>query len=90
MASTKLELRFQVKRIYKELLFLGRSYPLGYDYFRQRLHKAFASKSALTDAAEIKKGIQRADFVRKEIEALYGSSETLNPFQLLLRTLGIL
>lgn len=64
-------LRQQVVRIYKELLFMGREYPQGYDYFRTRLHKAFASQKDLTDEEKIKKGIQRAEFVKKEIEALY-------------------
>ena len=48
-----------------ELLYLGREYPLGYDYFRPRLHKAFASQASLTDEAEIRKGIERAQFVKK-------------------------
>ena len=48
-----------------ELLNLGKAYPLGYDYFRPRLHKAFASNAALTDEADIRKGIQRAEFVKK-------------------------
>ncbi|KAG9825689.1 hypothetical protein KCU77_g14941, partial [Aureobasidium melanogenum] len=64
-------LRYQVIRVYKELLYLGREYPLGYDYFRPRLHKAFASKANLTNEANIKKGIESAEYVKKEIEALY-------------------
>lgn len=64
------QLRYQVIRIYKELLYLGREYPLGYDYFRPRLHKAFSSKANLTSEAEIKKGIESAGYVKKEIEAL--------------------
>jgi hypothetical protein len=48
-----------------ELLFLGREYPLGYNYFRPRLHKAFASQASLTDEAAIRKGIERAEFVKK-------------------------
>jgi hypothetical protein len=71
MASPNPNLRRQVIRIYKELLYLGREYPLGYDYFRPRLHKAFASQADLKDEKQIKKGIERAEFVRKEIEALY-------------------
>ncbi|PVH96653.1 LYR motif-containing protein 5A [Periconia macrospinosa] len=70
MATTP-PLRHQVIRIYKELLFLGRDYPLGYDYYRTRLHKAFASQRQLTNDEDIKKGIARAEFVKKEIEALY-------------------
>lgn len=48
-----------------ELLYLGRAYPLGYDYFRPRLHKAFASNASLTDEDEIKRGIETAQFVKK-------------------------
>lgn len=65
MASPKPNLRRQVIRIYKELLYLGREYPLGYDYFRPRLHKAFASQVDLKDEKQIKKGIERAEFVKK-------------------------
>ncbi|KAI4655762.1 hypothetical protein J4E93_000477 [Alternaria ventricosa] len=58
-------LRHQVIRIYKDLLFMGREYPQGYDYFRTRLHKAFASQKNLTDEAKIKQGIERAEYVKK-------------------------
>ncbi|RMZ87032.1 hypothetical protein DV736_g5742, partial [Chaetothyriales sp. CBS 134916] len=64
-------LRHEVIAIYKELLEMGKSYPLGYDYYRQRLHKAFMSQAHLRDGREIKKGIERAQYVKKEIEALY-------------------
>ncbi|THY85933.1 hypothetical protein D6C95_07729 [Aureobasidium pullulans] len=67
--TSQTQLRYQVIRIYKELLYLGREYPLGYDYFRPRLHKAFSSKANLTSEAEIKKGIESAEYVKKEIEA---------------------
>jgi len=48
-----------------ELLNLGKAYPLGFDYFRPRLRKAFASNASLTDEQEIRKGIERAEFVKK-------------------------
>lgn len=48
-----------------ELLFLGREYPLGYQYFRDRLHRAFASQTHITDDEQIRKGIARAEFVKK-------------------------
>jgi hypothetical protein len=44
---------------------MGREYPQGYDYFRTRLHKAFASQQYLTDEAKIKQGIERAEYVKK-------------------------
>ncbi|KAH7095217.1 LYR motif-containing protein 5A [Paraphoma chrysanthemicola] len=71
MVSSNPTLRHQVIRIYKDLLFLGREYPQGYDYYRSRLHKAFASQRDTKDEEQIKKGIKRAEFVKKEIEALY-------------------
>jgi len=63
-------LRHRVIRIYKELLYLGREYPLGFDYFRPRLHKAFSAKANLQDDEQITKGIEQAEYVKKEIEAL--------------------
>lgn len=48
-----------------DLLYMGREYPQGYDYFRTRLHKAFASQRHLTDEAKIKQGIERAEYVKK-------------------------
>jgi len=32
-----------------------------------RLHKAFASNASITDEAEIRKGIERAEFVKKGV-----------------------
>ncbi|KAL2017102.1 hypothetical protein VTK56DRAFT_2574 [Thermocarpiscus australiensis] len=65
------ELRRQVIAIYKELLFLGRDYPQGYDYFRSRLHRAFMANAHLRDEDEVRRRIAHAEFVKKEIEALY-------------------
>jgi hypothetical protein len=48
-----------------ELLHLGRDYPLGYSYFRPRLHRAFMANATLSDEEAIRKGIARAEFVRK-------------------------
>jgi hypothetical protein len=55
----------QIVDCHLELLNLGKDYPLGFDYFRPRLHKAFASNASITDEAEIRKGIERAEFVKK-------------------------
>ncbi|THW36968.1 hypothetical protein D6D21_08478 [Aureobasidium pullulans] len=85
--TSQTQLRYQVIRIYKELLYLGREYPLGYDYFRPRLHKAFSSKANLTSEAEIKKGIESAEYVKKEIEAFSPPSPN---FQNLTATTAIL
>ncbi|KAH6995017.1 hypothetical protein EDB80DRAFT_876898 [Ilyonectria destructans] len=70
MTTPNPELRRQVIAIYKELLYLGREYPLGYGFFRPRLHKAFMSKAAERDDDNIRKGIAQAEYVKKEIEML--------------------
>jgi hypothetical protein len=44
---------------------MGREYPQGYEYFRTRLHKAFAGQRHLQDEEQIKNGIKRAEFVKK-------------------------
>ena len=60
-----------------ELLYLGREYPLGYDYFRPRLHKAFSAKSGLQDEAEIRRALDGAEYVKKgkqcasHVESMY-------------------
>ncbi len=54
-----------------DLLNLGREYPLGYQYFRTRLHTAFASQASVEDEEEIKKGIERAEFVKKGMISCY-------------------
>lgn len=48
-----------------ELLYLGREYPLGFDYFRPRLHKAFISKAGERDEDKIRRGIAQAQYVKK-------------------------
>ncbi|KAJ6260989.1 hypothetical protein Dda_3654 [Drechslerella dactyloides] len=64
-------LRHEVLALYKDLLYLGRRYPLGYPYFRTRCHAAFARNAGLTDESAIRQGIERAAFVKREVEALY-------------------
>ncbi|KXJ92643.1 complex 1 protein [Microdochium bolleyi] len=65
------QLRAQVIAIYKQLLYLGREYPAGgIAYVRPRLHRAFMANAHLRDDVAVRQGIVRAEFVRKEIEAL--------------------
>ncbi len=53
------------------MLYHGRDYPAGYDYFRLRLKKAFEKNKQASDAAEIAKLVARGEFVIKELDALY-------------------
>ncbi|QUC20937.1 uncharacterized protein UV8b_05178 [Ustilaginoidea virens] len=71
MATPNPELRRQVIAIYKELLHLGREYPLGYRYFHARLHHAFMSRADERDEDKIVAAIARAEYVKKEVETLY-------------------
>ncbi|RYP90158.1 hypothetical protein DL770_003694 [Monosporascus sp. CRB-9-2] len=71
MPTPNPELRRQVIAIYKaELLHLGKDYPQGFSYFRPRLHRAFMANAHLRDEEHVRRGIARAEFVKKEIEAL--------------------
>ncbi|KAL2076615.1 hypothetical protein ACEWY4_027787 [Coilia grayii] len=47
--------RGQVIHLYKTLLYMGRDYPQGYTYFRQRLKAAFMKNKDVTDPEKIKK-----------------------------------
>lgn len=54
-----------------QLLYLGREYPKGTTYFRERLKAAFTKNKDVTDPEKIQKLIERGEFVIKELEALY-------------------
>lgn len=54
-----------------QLLYLGKEYPKGYTYFRDRCKTAFMKNKDKTDEEEIKMLIARGKFVEKELEALY-------------------
>ncbi|XP_069473482.1 electron transfer flavoprotein regulatory factor 1 [Ambystoma mexicanum] len=64
-------LRGEVIKLYKNLLHLGREYPKGADYFRDRLKKAFLKNRDVENPEKIKELIARGEYVIKELEALY-------------------
>lgn len=64
-------LRSKSLALYKNLLYYGREYPAGYDFFRIRLNRAFKKQQHLTDPAEIAKKHEHGEFIIKELEALY-------------------
>ena len=51
-----------------KLLHLGKDYPGGYPYFRNKLKNAFLKNKNLKDANEIDSAIARGEFVVKELE----------------------
>nr|XP_025138277.1 electron transfer flavoprotein regulatory factor 1 [Bubalus bubalis] len=64
-------LRGEVLNLYKNLLYLGRDYPKGADYFKRRLKNVFLKNKDVKDPEKIKELIERGKFVMKELEALY-------------------
>lgn len=56
---------------FPKLLYLGREYPKGTAYFRERLKAAFMKNRDETDPEKIRKLIDKGEFVIKELEAMY-------------------
>lgn len=54
-----------------QLLYLGREYPKGADYFRDRLRAAFAKNKSVQNPEQIRELIARGEYVTRELEALY-------------------
>lgn len=54
-----------------QLHYLGREYPLGFDYFHKKLKAAFLKNRTVSDPDEIRTLISRGNYVVKELEALY-------------------
>lgn len=50
---------------------MGRDYPQGYEFFRNRLKNAFQRNRDISDPVQIHMLVKRGKFVVKEIEALY-------------------
>ncbi|KAI4494550.1 PREDICTED: LYR motif-containing protein 5 [Polistes canadensis] len=63
--------RSKVIQMYKTLLYMGRDYPKGYEYFRVRLRRAFNKNKEERNPEQIDKMIAHCNFVIKELEALY-------------------
>ncbi|KAG5897740.1 hypothetical protein JTB14_009625 [Gonioctena quinquepunctata] len=63
--------RGRVINLYKTLLHLGKDWPKGFEFFRQRLHGAFMKNKEEQDAEKIEKMIAHGEYVAKEIETLY-------------------
>ncbi|KAI8898883.1 hypothetical protein BC833DRAFT_587897 [Globomyces pollinis-pini] len=59
-----------VRDLYKQLLYIGREYPKGHQYFKKGLKGAFMKKKNIPES-EIQKSIDHGWFVYKELEALW-------------------
>ncbi|XGW03202.1 hypothetical protein V3C99_014866 [Haemonchus contortus] len=63
--------RAKVISVYKQLYHMGKEYPKGKEWFHNRLKAAFLKNKDEKDPKKIEELVARAEFVVKEIEALY-------------------
>ncbi|KAJ8331684.1 LYR motif-containing protein 5 [Batrachochytrium dendrobatidis] len=64
-------LRYKTRNLYKQLLYIGKEYPLGHAYFKDKLKLAFLKKKDLQDPKEIEQAIMHGEYVYKELESLW-------------------
>jgi len=50
---------------------MGREYPQGYTYFRDRCHNVFVKNRAIQDPEQIEKLLKHGDYIVNELKALY-------------------
>ena len=50
---------------------MGRDYPLGYEYFRQKTHNAFMRNKDIKDPKKIEELLKFGDYIVNEIKAMY-------------------
>merc|ERR1712037_372758 len=62
--------RVRVMTLYRTLLHLGKEYPQGYTYFRDRCHGAFLRNKDLPPK-QAEEWIAKGDYIVRELEALY-------------------
>ncbi|KOX76345.1 LYR motif-containing protein 5 [Melipona quadrifasciata] len=63
--------RSKVIQLYKTLLYMGRDYPKGYDFFKKNLRRVFEKNKGERDPEKINNMLAHGNFVIKELEALY-------------------
>ncbi|POY73235.1 hypothetical protein BMF94_3568 [Rhodotorula taiwanensis] len=69
MASVQ-QLRLKARALYKELYYLAKEYPDPNYRCNERLHKCFLAHVG-ADRDRLEAGIAKADFIKKELEAMY-------------------
>lgn len=57
----------KVRDLYKRFLYIGRDYPLGLAYVREKAKHAFMQNSHLEDMTEIKKAIKKGRFIIRDL-----------------------
>ena len=59
-----------VRNLYKRILLVGRDYPLGLDYVREKAKAQFFGRAALTDEIEVKRAINYGRYMVKEMQGV--------------------
>ena len=57
----------RVRDLYKRILYVGRDYPLGLDYVRNKAKEAFYLNQFITDPAELNRSINKGRWMAKEM-----------------------
>lgn len=57
----------KVRDLYKRFLLVGRDYPLGLAYVREKAKAAFLQNRALTDELAVKKAVKRGRWMVREL-----------------------
>ena len=60
----------RVRDLYKRFLLVGRTYPQGLAYVREKAKTAFHEKRDLTDPVEVKKAIALGRYWVREMQAI--------------------
>lgn len=59
-----------VRDLYKRFLIVGRDYPLGLDYVRNKAKAAIFAKANVTDPVELKRAVAKGRWQVKELIAV--------------------
>ncbi len=57
----------RVRDLYKRFLYVGRDYPLGLPYVREKVKDAFFKTRHLKDPIEIKKAVKKGRYIVREL-----------------------
>lgn len=56
---------------FKEMLYIGKDYPMPYDEFKMALKRAYRSKRELVKLSEIEKALEHGEYIKREMIALH-------------------
>lgn len=60
----------RVRDLYKRIIFVGREYPLGLNWVREKAKSWFRQNAELTDEVEIRRAVAKGRFMVREMQAV--------------------